>query len=64
MLWATLVMVGALVDYRATGRGALVLLCTALFVLRVQIQMALFWRRAIPWKEVVLESGASFRSPS
>ena len=57
LLWATLVMVGALVDYRATGRGALVLLCTALFVLRVQIQMALFWRRAIPWKEVVLESG-------
>ena len=56
LLWANIVMVGVLVDYQ-TGRGLLVVLSTALFVLRVQLQMALFWRRAIPWKEVVLESG-------
>jgi len=34
-----------------------VLFCTAAFALRVQLQMTCFWRRSIPWREVVLEAG-------
>ena len=41
----------------ASDRGWLVCGCTAVFVLRVQTQMSVFWRRSIPWKEVIFEAG-------
>lgn len=31
--------------------------CTVGFVARIILQMAVFWSRSIPWKEVVLEAG-------
>jgi len=34
-----------------------VMLCTGSFVARVLVQMAVFWSRSIPWKEVWLEAG-------
>ena len=39
-----------------THTGAVVL-CTIGFVLRILLQMSLFWSRSIPWKEVVFEAG-------
>jgi len=38
-------------------RRSAVVFCTALFVARVVLQMAVFWSRSIPWKEVVFEAG-------
>lgn len=34
-----------------------VLFCTAIFVLRVLLQMSVFCSRGIPWKEVIFEAG-------
>ena len=51
LLWLTLLLVEPL-----SARGALVWLSSACFVLRVHLQMTLFWRRAISWREVVLET--------
>lgn len=40
-----------------TLRCYYVLFCTLIFVMRVLLQMSVFWSRGIPWKEVVFEAG-------
>lgn len=41
---------------RACMRCRCVLFCTTIFVVRVLLQMSIFWSRGIPWKEVVFEA--------
>jgi hypothetical protein len=39
------------------NRSCMVSICCWVFTARVVVQMTFFWKRSIPWKEVVLESG-------
>jgi protein-S-isoprenylcysteine O-methyltransferase Ste14 len=39
------------------NRSCIVSICCWVFTGRVVVQMTFFWKRSIPWKEVVLESG-------
>ena len=44
-------------DSGCTFRCRCILFCTTIFVLRVLLQMSVFWARGIPWKEVIFEAG-------